>query len=209
MASSRRRPQVGPIEASSLLYLLYQRETETECCRAERISCRLVHDVTLQVKGQLSMNTVIMDYEYSAVFLCLAIHAVYSSMEERVTQTRVRWSWQVIPPLMSCKEWLPKFGCKTTMAVMWHDIIAPSLAQPKSGFVRLWFFSLNIEWKRTGKGCCRDLRSLPFKLLPNLCHTHTLLHSLPFKLLPNLCHTHTLLPSKPTLVTKAVDWDQG
>ena len=58
MSSSRRRAQVGPIEASSLLYLLYQREAETECCRAERISCRLVHDVTLQVKGTcVLMNT--------------------------------------------------------------------------------------------------------------------------------------------------------
>ena len=68
MASSRRRAQVGPIEANSLLYLLYQRETETECCRAERISCRLVCDVTLQVKGQVSMNIVMMAYEFMLCF---------------------------------------------------------------------------------------------------------------------------------------------
>lgn len=68
MASSRRRAQVGPIEANSLLCLLYQRETEIECCRAERISCRLVRDVTLQVKGQVSMNTVMMAYEFMLYF---------------------------------------------------------------------------------------------------------------------------------------------
>ena len=90
-SSSRRRAQVGPIEASSLLYLLYQRETETECCRAERISCRLVRDVTLQVKGEVSMNIVMMAYEFMLLFPRLAIHAVYSSMEERVTQARVHW----------------------------------------------------------------------------------------------------------------------
>jgi len=54
MMAARRNAGVGPIRDTSLLCLLYQRETETDCYLAERISCRLVHEVTLQVKRRLA-----------------------------------------------------------------------------------------------------------------------------------------------------------
>lgn len=35
--------------ADSVLHFLYRREIELDCCAAERISCRITHEVILQV----------------------------------------------------------------------------------------------------------------------------------------------------------------